>query len=279
MNLSTIIPVYIENPYQLELLNRTLDSISQQSFHPIEVIVSDNSAGGIWAQKVKEMAQSKTINVKYFANLNLFGPANNTNYAAGIAKAELIHILHQDDFVLNKKLYEEVSEVFSQEKNIWLIAQGKVGERVLNSKFDFTTKFGFNELGGPSGLFVLKQNYISFNPKYRMLFDVINYHEYYLKMGEPYILKGVNIHFHVHEYQLSNKITSKEVLLELSDFIEEYGIPSSEIKRTVKSIKREIHHQRVLLKASMLRKKISIYFFIVYMCLSFLKALKRKILN
>jgi hypothetical protein len=279
MNISVVIPVFIENTFQLDLLNRALDSISEQSISPTEVIVSDNSIGADWQQKVKEIVNSKEIRLKYISNCNTFGAANNTNYAVERTKALLVHILHQDDYIINRRLYEEVSQIFSKNSDIWLIAQGRVGDRVLDSKFNITTKFGFNELGGPSSLFVSKENYINFNPNYRMLIDVVNFNEYFLKFGNPYILEGINIQFSIHDNQLSKNITSKEVLLELSDFIEEYNVPSSEIELTIKSIKREIHHQRLLLVASFMQRKISVFFFTKYMSLSLIKALKRKVFN
>jgi glycosyltransferase involved in cell wall biosynthesis len=279
MKISTVIPVYIENNSQLELLDRALNSVLQQTTPPSEIIISDNSTDNNLVKKIKLVISNNSKEVKYFPNHIEIGAAKNTNYAVDKANGSLIHILHQDDFIINKKLYENVSEIFSINVNIWLIAQGKVGHRVLNSKFDLTTKFGFNELGGPSSLFVAKENYVYANPNYSMLFDVINYHEYFLKMGEPYILRGINIQFSVHESQLSNNISSKEVLTELYNFISEYNISKTEIENTVKYIKREIHHQRLLLFASVFRKKITIRFFLTNLLISYIKSLKRKIVK
>jgi hypothetical protein len=279
MNISTVIPVYIEDIFQIELLNRTLDSILCQTTQPVEVVITDNSTKFELTRNVEELVNNKALNIKYFNNISTLGAANNTNFGVCKATADLIHILHQDDYIISKHLYKNVDEIFSKNKEIWLIAQGKVGDRILESKFDLTTKFGFNELGGPSSLFISRENYINANPNYRMLFDVINYHEYSLKFGDPYILQGINIQFSVHEHQLSTKITSREVLSELYNFIEEYDIPGTELKIAIDSIKREIHHQRLLLLAGLLRKKISIYFFIVNIFISYTKSLKRKILN
>jgi hypothetical protein len=199
---------------------------------------------------IKELIKSKRLNIRYFSNSHALGAANNTNYAVSKTNSNLVHILHQDDYILNNELYERAREIFSKNDKIWLIAQGKVGPRIMESKFDLTTKFGFNELGGPSSLFVLKENYVNTNPNYRMLFDVVNYHEYFLKMGNPYILRGVNIQFSVHEHQLSAKIKSREVFFEISNFLKEYNISKNEIKITIKTIKREIYKKRILLLAS-----------------------------
>jgi glycosyltransferase involved in cell wall biosynthesis len=279
MNISTVIPVYVENSFQLELMSKALDSILMQTTHPLEVIICDNSTNPKWVENIKKIIDSKKLKIFYFSNRIAIGAANNTNYGVGKTNGELIHVLHQDDYIVDTKLYEQVSNIFSQTSKIWLIAQGKVGDRIMYSKFDSSTKFGFNELGGPSSLFVLKENFIYANPNYRMLYDVVNYHEYFLKMGSPYILRGVNIQFSVHEHQLSNKISSREVLIELSSFLKEYKIHRDEIKLTINAVKREIHHQRLLLLASLLCNKISIQYFILNFSISYLKSIKRRVFN
>jgi glycosyltransferase involved in cell wall biosynthesis len=279
MNISAVIPVYIENFSQIELLKRSLNSIREQTALPNEVIISDNSLDKVFTRQIKDLIDKEQLGIKYFSNLEALGAARNTNFAVEKTCSDLVHILHQDDYIINSKLYEVVSDIFSKNRNMWLMAQGKVGDRILDSKFDLTTKFGFNELGGPSSLFVLKENYIPSNSNYRMLFDVVNYHEYYLKMGDPYILKGVNIQFSEHKDQLSKKVTSREVLVELSTFIEEYNIPKHDIILTTKLIKREIHHQRLLLVAGLLTKRLTLQFFSFNYAFSCLKSLKRRIFN
>jgi len=279
MNISTVIPVYIENFSQIELLKRSLNSIREQTKLPNEVIISDNSLDKVFTRQIKDLINKEQLGIKYFSNLEALGAARNTNFAVEKTSSDLLHILHQDDYIINSKLYEDASDIFSKNRNMWLMAQGKVGDRILDSKFDLTTKFGFNELGGPSSLFVLKENYIHSNSNYRMLFDVVNYHDYYLKMGEPYILKGVNIQFSEHKDQLSKKVTSREVLVELSSFIEEYNIPKHEITLTIKLVNREIHHQRLLLLAGLLTKRVTIQFFSFNYAFSCLKSLKRRIFN
>ena len=279
VKISTIIPVYAENIIQTKMLEIALDSLIGQTIKPSQVVVSDNSLDRDCIFNIKQICNKKELNIEYYSNTEFLGAAKNTNFAANQANAELIHILYQDDFIINKNLYKDVSKIFYKEIDIWLMAQGRVEQRDLVSKFDAATKFGFNELGGPSALFVARKNFIPFNPEYRMIFDVINYHEYFLKMGEPYIFRGTNIQFGIHEYQLSNKVKSKEVFNELLSFITEYNISGIEIMTAVKLIKREIFHQRLLLLAGFTSKKISFKFFISNFLLSFTKSVKRKIFS
>lgn len=279
LKISTIIPVYAENIIQAKMLEIALDSLLEQTIKPSQVVVTDNSTDRDSIFNIKEICNKKDLNIEYISNSEFLGAAKNTNFAASHASAEIIHILYQDDFIIEKNLYREVSTLFNTEIDIWLMAQGRVEQRDLVSSFDAATKFGFNELGGPSALFVASKNFIPFNPEYRMIFDVINYHEYFLKMGEPHILRGANIQFGIHEYQLSNKVKSKEVFFELLRFIKSYNINSNQIITAVKLIKREIFHQRLLLLAGFISKRIPIRFFIINFFISSIKSIKRKIIN
>jgi hypothetical protein len=279
LRISTIIPVYAENFIQTKMLEIALDSLLKQTIKPAQVVVTDNSTDRDSIFNIKEICNTKDLNTVYISNTEFLGAAKNTNFAANHASAEIIHILYQDDYIINNNLYREVSTIFNSEIDIWIMAQGRVEQRDLVSSFDAATKFGFNELGGPSSLFVARKNFIPFNPEYRMIFDVINYHEYFLKMGEPHILRGANIQFGVHEYQLSNKVKSKEVFFELLRFIKNYNINGDQIVTAVKLIKREIFHQRLLLLAGFMSKRISFRFFIINFSISSIKSIKRKIFN
>ena len=279
LSISTIIPVFAENFLQTKMLAKALNSLQEQTLKPTEVILSDNSLNEDSIYQIKRICNKSNLNIKYIMNHEHIGAAKNTNFAASHASSDLIHILYQDDFIVNKNLYIEASRIFSENIDIWVIAQGRVEERILESKFDFATKFGFNELGGPSSLIVARKNFISFNPNYRMNFDVINYHEYFLTLGEPFIIRGVNIHFGINEFQLSHKVKSKEVYYELLRFIQSYNITGIDIMTAVKSIKREVFHQRLLLIAGLVSKKIPLKFFVVNFLISISRSIKRKIFN
>jgi hypothetical protein len=280
ISISTTIPTFIENNFQMELLRSALNSLANQTKAPHEVIISDNTRDLLFLAKIREVTKDfSKLNIHYFLNHTVFGIAANTNFAESHSTGEVIHILHQDDFILNKKLYEEVEKYFLLNKKTWIIAQGKVGDRILESKFDKTTKFGFNELGGPSSLFVLKTKYKPFNNRYNMLVDVINYHEYYLELGMPLIIRGANIEFNIHDFQYSKNYSSKKVKLELINFIDEYNIESEEIIDTITTIKREIHQQKLLIYAAYKNNKLNKAQLIKYISVNFLKSIKRRIFN
>jgi glycosyltransferase involved in cell wall biosynthesis len=278
--ISTAIPTFIENSLQLKILESVLQSLSKQSVKPIEVIISDNSNNQDFIEKIQKIINSfNNLNIKYILNREYIGIAANSNFAVSTSSGDIIHILHQDDTLLNGNLYEEITDILCGNENLWIIAQGKVGNRVLDSKFDKNTKFGFNELGGPSSLFVRKANHIPFNIKYNMLVDVVNYHEYFLKMGLPFILKGINIDFGLHDFQYSKNYSSNKVKTELVNFIKEYNITSEEIKYSIGSVKREIYHLKLLILAAHFNQKITIFELFKFISIYYLKTTKRRIFN
>jgi glycosyltransferase involved in cell wall biosynthesis len=279
-DISTAIPTYIENSAQLDLLEVSLMSLSKQTKLPFEIVVSDNTRHDDYSNKVKELTKKfKELNISYILNDKNFGIGANSNFAVRNTSGQIVHVLHQDDFLLNSSLYENVQKHIASHPMDWIVAEGKVGDRLLESNFNSTTKFGFNELGGPSSVFVAKNNFKPYNDRYNMLVDVINYHEYYLQLGNPFIFKGANIEYSIHDFQYSKNYSSKKVKSELIDFIYEYNISSTDVKRTLNLVKREIHHQRLLIYAARITNRISGVNFYRYILINYGKALKRRIFN
>ena len=278
--ISTAIPTYIQNSTQLDLLELGLLSLSHQTKLPFEIIISDNTKNEIFSNRIKELKMKyKDLNISYISNQKYFGIARNSNFAVSNTSGQIVHVLHQDDFLLNSILYEKVENHLAAHRSDWVVAEGKVGNRVLESNFNCTTKFGFNELGGPSSVFVPKNNFKAFNDRYYMLVDVVNYHEYFLELGNPFIVKGPNIEYGIHDYQYSRNYSSKRVKVELVNFITEYKISSRDIKETLDLVKREIHHQRLLIFAARITKRLNKIDFTRYILINYLKSIKRRIFN
>lgn len=271
MHMATIIPVFIENRQQINFLERALKSIEKQSLHPRRVIISDNTNHPSFVSEIKNLLQKTPLNILYLANTDSRGCANNTNFGVNQVTEDLIHILHQDDYIVSLELYEEVFSTFLSKSNSWIIAQAKNEDVLYSGKFKTNTKFGFNDIGNPSCLFIPKKLYIPFNSNYRMLLDVINFHEYATRFGNPIIINGFNIQMTRHKQQLSQNISSKEIVTELMRFIVEYKITDDEIQHGLLSYERNFRHQLLFLRACRSIKRISFLFFVEMILWSFLK--------
>jgi glycosyltransferase involved in cell wall biosynthesis len=94
---SVCIPAYNSE----ETIGKTLDSIVNQDYSNIEIIISDNHSTDGTARIVK---QYKKYNVKYYLNplrpedlINTSSVVSNFNYVISLAKGEYIAIYHSDD--------------------------------------------------------------------------------------------------------------------------------------------------------------------------------------
>ena len=110
--ISIIIPVFNTEKY----LKRCLDSILNQSFKDMEIIlVDDCSAGNCY--EIFEEYQKNNKNIKYIKNEENLGSAWSRLNGLSYAKGEYIHFVDSDDWVFEdcyKKIYEYL------EKNIYL---------------------------------------------------------------------------------------------------------------------------------------------------------------
>ncbi|HOO79843.1 MAG TPA: glycosyltransferase family 2 protein [Lachnospiraceae bacterium] len=90
VHVSICIPAY-NNTVSLE---RLLQSISMQTYHDYEVIITDDSTN----DEVKELVENYDgLSILYEKNVKSLGPTANTNAAMKKANGELIKVMHHDD--------------------------------------------------------------------------------------------------------------------------------------------------------------------------------------
>jgi glycosyltransferase involved in cell wall biosynthesis len=89
---SICIPTY----NRAAMVGKAIASALSQSYRNIEVIVVDNASTDDTAAKVAEFTDPRLSFVRNPSNLGLFG---NFNRCLEVARGEIIHILHSDDFI------------------------------------------------------------------------------------------------------------------------------------------------------------------------------------
>ncbi|MEZ4874048.1 MAG: glycosyltransferase family A protein [Flavobacteriaceae bacterium] len=97
---SVIIPTYARTP----LLKQTLESVGQQTYHPIEIIVVDDGSTG---KENQELCANYPL-VRYHKIENSGGPAKPRNEGAKLAKGVFIAFLDDDDLWIPTKLEKQV---------------------------------------------------------------------------------------------------------------------------------------------------------------------------
>ncbi len=105
-------------PYhnQSDLIEETLSSVISQyyNFDNIQISIVDNCSTD--SGKLQNKLKKFDSNIEYVRHDKNIGMVNNFNACIDLAKGELIHILHADDYVLNG-FYNEIELAYSKYPN------------------------------------------------------------------------------------------------------------------------------------------------------------------
>ena len=183
-HVSICIPAY----EQASLLQRTLDSVFEQTYSDFEVIVTDDSAS-----PMVEALMTRWISdprVRYVRNSKRVGSPENWNKAIGLAKGSLIKVLHHDDWFSGKdSLQEYVSLIDDEPKAMFafsgafnrdldgrLLSQHTPMEKQIAAlRKDPRCLFIANFVGAPSATIFRRKEGFRFDPELRWLVDVEAY--------------------------------------------------------------------------------------------------------
>lgn len=127
-----------------QVLRRALDSVIQQTYNNVELIVVDDNGVGTTMQKETEAVVSGYPNVIYHANGDNLGKAVSLNWAVKRACGELLAFLDDDDEFHSTKLAKQVARM--QETNAAGVYCNY--ERIFRNKLYFKSS---HELGKDEG--------------------------------------------------------------------------------------------------------------------------------
>lgn len=185
--ISICIPAY----NRVHFLKRLLDSISIQSFHNFEVIITDDSPG----QDVCEVAKSHPISskIRYFKNPVQLGTPENWNEGLRKATGDWIKIMHDDDWFSNADSLKEFAGhirktgdelIFSAYTNVYPNGTKKnitlTGFYLNRLKKSPDSLFASNRIGPPSVVLFKKNSSLYFDNRMKWLVD-IDFYITYLK--------------------------------------------------------------------------------------------------
>ena len=144
---SVCIPTYNSAPY----LKESLESIINQTYHNLEIIISDNNSEDDTELIVKSYNSQHEI--YFYRNLTNIGCYNNYNKCISLANGEFIAIYHSDDIyeqnIVEKEVeflqnHPKVGAIFSLDKLI--NENGKIiGETNIPKELKNKSVFNFNE--------------------------------------------------------------------------------------------------------------------------------------
>jgi glycosyltransferase involved in cell wall biosynthesis len=215
--ITTILPVYIRDEGDLYHLRRALDSIVLQVQKPGIVIVSDDSNHEGHIEKLKLLLNEVALTIKYIKNPGTNNASENTNFGVQNATSEIIHILHQDDWLVNPRYYQEIQEAILMKGFSWTLAKGVTSESQNIPEIKPELIFGFNSIGGPSALAMKREFWIDLNSHFLLLPDVVQFAQLNENLGPPYVTSSVCVEYGTGDHKMTHRITRKEISQDISN--------------------------------------------------------------
>lgn len=230
--LDVVIPCYIRTKEDLENLNRCLKSLEQQILKPSKIYLSDDSPTNLIDSRF--LGTFPGLAIKYTRNPGLPGVAQNSNFGVSQTRSEWVHVLHQDDWLSNPKVYESLKlwEVDSPTQWILMTGKNQTGKEITPNITE-SMLLGFNEVGGPSCMIVRKSTFIELRPDFSLLVDVCHFSDYLRSYGAPKIVSEVKVIYGESSNQLSKRLSSKMIDSEIQKVINVYGIQQSQLLRII----------------------------------------------
>ena len=219
MRFSIVIPTWEQHGKGIFFLNQLLTSIKEQTFTDFEVIISDHSENDEIENLSRTFPSLSVVYIKNFSNRGN-SPAN-LNAGLSYAKGEIIKVMFQDDFFIDKHALSIIDKSFEATSRKWLVN----GSCITTDSITFTEHRiprwndelikGVNTIGSPSVLSFMNEDILFFDEKLIMLMDCDYYYSLYRRYGAPCILENCLVANTSHPYQIS-KMYDKDLKSEIN---------------------------------------------------------------
>jgi GT2 family glycosyltransferase len=197
-------------------LQKGLNSILQQTYKNIEVVISDHSQNN----DIKNITfnYSNKLNIKYVHNTNNIGSSSaNTNNAVLNSSGSIIKILFQDDWLFDEYSIEYHINNLIQSGKGWSIsacAHSNDGKLIADEHQPYITDniLFHNTLSSPSTLLLYKEIYENFDTNLLWYMDTDLYYRLYKKYGHPDLYSKVCVVNRRHPNQITNTLVNSSLI-------------------------------------------------------------------
>lgn len=211
MKISVAIPAFASESYRGDLyLKELIESIMGQTYTNYELLISDHSESDRVFNIVKEYIDK--VDIKYFRNkINRGNISANTNNAILKSSGDIIKVMHVDDVICNKNLFQQIIEGFKQNPEKKWGACGFNHNYVLEGGVRREMIPDVNGVvGNPSVSFFINdgENTMLYDENLRLILDS-DFHDRLLKeYGSPIIIQEMSVTVRMHKSQASNYLES-----------------------------------------------------------------------
>jgi len=210
--ISVVIPVYEMCGDGVFFLEKSFNTLINQTYKNIEVVISDHSVG----TDIEELCvkYSNNLNIKYLKNIhNRGGSSPNLNNGLKNCDGTIIKILMQDEFLYDEQGLEKINNLFVDTNVNWVITGCVNGDKYGNIKSSMSPMYvndihiGNNRIGSPSVLTIRNENILLFNEDLIWLMDCEYYKRLYDKYGNPTVLNEKIVFISQHDNQLTSLLS------------------------------------------------------------------------
>ena len=223
-SLGTVIPVFIKKPADWGQLRRALASLQRQTVLPEVVFLSDDSINHNHDAFIQIYAEFSELNIHSSRNLGNRGISSNSNNGIRSVETSFIHVLHQDDWLIDYNAYQNLREIFTKNSQQFALLGTRKSQEVHKPVFDLTALVGNNQVGSPSCVVFPAHIGMLFDPDLNMLCDVDFFYRLGLVLGEPTILEGALIENGISDDQAQRSITREDFVNELKLILRKHQV-------------------------------------------------------
>jgi glycosyltransferase involved in cell wall biosynthesis len=213
--ISVCIPSYEANGRGVEFLTKNVNSVLNQTYENIEIVVSDHSKNDEIENYINSLNNTKIIYLRNTENIGW--PAHNTNHAIKNANGDFIKLMNLDDFIEGDDTIQLMVDLLNQGSK-WVIS----GCKHLNyGTGDWSNPIiprieddgrhllkGINYVGCPSVGLIPKEEY--FDTEVIYMIDCELWYSMFIKYGYPGVLKDYRIVIGIGDHTLTNQLASKQ---------------------------------------------------------------------
>jgi glycosyltransferase involved in cell wall biosynthesis len=249
MTLGVVIPVFIKtNQHETQLIE-CLQSLRKQSRNPDEIVLTLDTPEWNLTSLLKNF---KDLHIKVVRNEQKAGIGSNSNSGLDVISVDIVHVLHQDDFLLDPHIYDNVCNAFLDPKVNWIVL---VNEQNGRSEFQKIPNreilLGFNSIGGPSAV-IMRKNEIRFRQEFSMLVDVVFFEALFNEFNEPLLISGNLIEYGDGADRQSRVIPKEITRSEITKVIKEFEFSENEILKIIRRRNLNIYHRSFEISAEYL---------------------------
>lgn len=197
----------------VEYLKENLLNVFNQTYRPIQCIVSDHSKDNVIEDMVRTL-DPKGVDLIYTRYSEHYGnPCHNWNNALKYCNGDYIHYLAMDDRLASETVVEDVVHFMKKTHAKWIACSNITthDNQIYIPKWpDDILKT--NTLSGPSAIVLdTSLKHITLDPQFTWLLDADWYYRISQEAGPPVICDIILFLNRVHPHQLTNTVCSEKV--------------------------------------------------------------------